>query len=174
MTGLRPNVHAAATTEQRRAGFRPVFTRVNERGDQHLGDAQRRDCVYVDDVVEALLAATLRRPSVAFNVGNVIDHLLAEIARHYRGNGQHGRLRPVPGHDHQRIDIGSFHTDGTTSPRWWKAPPRWISASARPRPSIVVTRGTCRRPESTRAAVCLEIRESSGTNRGERQFPDGG
>ena len=41
-----------------------------------FGDgAQRRDCVYVDDVVEALLAATAPEAiGRVFNVGNVIDH----------------------------------------------------------------------------------------------------
>ena len=65
-------------------GFLPVFIRKALLGEEILifGDgAQRRDCVYVDDVVDALLAATAPEAvGRVFNVGNVIDHSLAEIA----------------------------------------------------------------------------------------------
>ena len=110
-------------------GFLPVFIRkalldeeINIFGD----GAQRRDCVYVDDVVEALLAATAPQAiGRVFNVGNVIDHSLAEIASAtIEATASTGGLRLVPWpHDHQRIDIGSFHTDGTTIAETlgWKA-----------------------------------------------------
>jgi nucleoside-diphosphate-sugar epimerase len=60
-----------------------------------------------------------------FNVGNVLDHSLAEIASTIIDiTGSNGGLRmvPWPG-DHQRIDIGSFHTDGSTIAEvlGWKA-----------------------------------------------------
>jgi nucleoside-diphosphate-sugar epimerase len=110
-------------------GFLPVFIRKALLGEQIsiFGDGtQRRDCVYIDDVVEALLAATASQAiGRVFNVGNVIDHSLAEIAAAIiettRSNGGL-TLVPWPA-DHQRIDIGSFHTDGTTIAEalGWKA-----------------------------------------------------
>jgi UDP-glucose 4-epimerase len=82
--------------------------------------------VYVDDVVEALLAATAPEAvGRIFNVGNVIDHSLAEIASAViEATGSDGGLRLVPWpQDQQRIDIGSFHTDGSTIAEalGWKA-----------------------------------------------------
>ena len=60
-----------------------------------------------------------------FNVGHVIDHSLAEIASAIiEITGSSGGLRLVAWpDDHQRIDIGSFHTDGTTIAEalGWKA-----------------------------------------------------
>jgi UDP-glucose 4-epimerase len=110
-------------------GFLPVFIRKALLGEEIsiFGDGtQRRDCVYVDDVVEALLAATASQAiGKVFNVGNVIDHSLAEIAAAIiettRSNGGLS-LVPWPA-DHQRIDIGSFHTDGTkiAEALGWKA-----------------------------------------------------
>jgi nucleoside-diphosphate-sugar epimerase len=101
-------------------GFLPVFIRKALLGEEIriFGDGlQRRDCVYVDDVVEALLAATAADAiGRVFNVGNVIDHSLAEIASAIidaTGSGGGLALIPWP-EDHRRIDIGSFHTDGTT------------------------------------------------------------
>jgi UDP-glucose 4-epimerase len=59
-------------------GFFPVFIRKGLTGEkiQIFGDgSQRRDCVYVDDVVEALLAATAPEAiGKIFNVGHVLDH----------------------------------------------------------------------------------------------------
>ena len=110
-------------------GFLPVFIRKALLGEEIriFGDgAQRRDCVYVDDVVEALLSATAPEAvGRVFNVGNVIDHSLAEIAAAIiEMTGSNGGLTFVPWpEDHQRIDIGSFHTDGTTIAEvlGWKA-----------------------------------------------------
>jgi UDP-glucose 4-epimerase len=110
-------------------GFLPVFIRKALLDEQIriFGDgAQRRDCVYVDDVVDAVLAATAPQAvGRIFNVGNVIDHSLAEIAGAIiEATGSSGGLDLVPWpHDHQRIDIGSFHTDGTTIAETlgWKA-----------------------------------------------------
>ncbi len=110
-------------------GFLPVFIRKALLGEQIqiFGDgAQRRDCVYVDDVVDALLAATASEAiGRVFNVGHVIDHSLAEIASAViEATGSKGGLQLVAWpDDHQRIDIGSFHTDGTTIAEvlGWKA-----------------------------------------------------
>ena len=110
-------------------GFLPVFIRRALLGEEIsiFGDgAQRRDCVYVDDVVEALLAATAPDGiGRVFNVGNVVDHSLAEIASAViDATGSNGGLQLVPWPEkHQRIDIGSFHTDGTTIAEvlGWKA-----------------------------------------------------
>ena len=110
-------------------GFLPVFIRKALLGEEILifGDgAQRRDCVYVDDVVDALLAATAPEAvGRVFNVGNVVDNSLAEIAATVIDAARSQsvlRLVPWP-RDHQRIDIGSFHTDSTTIAEvlGWKA-----------------------------------------------------
>src|SRR3954447_17642575 len=110
-------------------GFLPVFIRKALLGEEILifGDgAQRRDCVYVDDVVEAILAATADEAvGSVFNVGNVVDNSLAEIASAINeAAGSNGGVRLVPWPaDQQRIDIGSFHTDGSTIAEvlGWKA-----------------------------------------------------
>jgi nucleoside-diphosphate-sugar epimerase len=110
-------------------GFFPVFMRKALLGEeiQIFGDGrQRRDCVYVDDVVDALLASAAPQAiGRVFNVGNVIDHSLAEIASAViETTESEGGLRLVAWpEDHQRIDIGSFHTDGTkiAETLGWKA-----------------------------------------------------
>ncbi|MEP7204515.1 MAG: NAD-dependent epimerase/dehydratase family protein [Ilumatobacteraceae bacterium] len=110
-------------------GFLPVFIRKALLGEEIriFGDGgQRRDCVYVGDVVDALIAATAPEAvGRVFNVGNVIDHSLAEIAAALiEVTGSKGGLQLVPWpDDHQRIDIGSFHTDGSTIAEalGWKA-----------------------------------------------------
>ena len=110
-------------------GFLPVFIRKALLGEQIriFGDGvQRRDCVYVADVVDAILSATAPEAiGRVFNVGHVIDHSLAEIASSIiEITGSDGGLQLVAWpDDHQRIDIGSFHTDGTTIAEvlGWKA-----------------------------------------------------
>lgn len=110
-------------------GFLPVFIRKALLGEEIriFGDgAQRRDCLYVGDVVDALLAATAPEGiGRVFNVGHVVDHSLAEIAGAIiETTGSVGGLQLVPWpEDHQRIDIGSFHTDSTTIAEvlGWKA-----------------------------------------------------
>jgi UDP-glucose 4-epimerase len=110
-------------------GFLPVFIRKALLGEEIaiFGDgAQRRDCVYVDDVVDALLAATMPEAiGKVFNVGNAVDHSLREIASAViDATGSIGGLRLVPWpSDHERIDIGSFHTDGSmiAAALGWKA-----------------------------------------------------
>jgi UDP-glucose 4-epimerase len=100
-------------------GFLPVFIRTALTNDtiELFGDgSQRRDCLYIDDVVDAILVATDERAiGRVFNVGCDVDHSLAEIARvliDATGSASEIRCREWPP-DHQRIDIGSFHSDST-------------------------------------------------------------
>ena len=100
-------------------GVLPVFIRSALRNEtiELFGDgSQRRDCLYVDDVVDAILAATAEGATGrVFNVGNDIDHSLADIARIViaaTGSDGQVRCREWPT-DHQRIDIGSFRSDST-------------------------------------------------------------
>jgi len=100
-------------------GVLPVFIRTALRNEtiELFGDgSQRRDCLYVDDVVDAILAATADSAAGrVFNVGNDIDHSLADIAQiviDATGSTGQVRCREWPA-DHQRIDIGSFRSDST-------------------------------------------------------------
>jgi UDP-glucose 4-epimerase len=110
-------------------GVLPVFVRTALLGEQIelFGDGtQRRDCLFVDDVVDAIVAATDERGvGRVFNVGNDVDHSLADIARAViaaAGTGSGVRLREWP-HEHRRIDIGSFHSDShaIAATLGWKA-----------------------------------------------------
>jgi UDP-glucose 4-epimerase len=99
-------------------GFLPVFIRKALLGEtiSIFGDGeQQRDCLYVDDVVEALLAATADEAvGRMFNVGHERLHSLNEVAHTIvdaAGSGSAVKFIPWPD-DHARIDIGSFHTDG--------------------------------------------------------------
>jgi nucleoside-diphosphate-sugar epimerase len=99
-------------------GFLPVFIRtaLTDGELQLFGDgSQRRDCLYVDDVVDALLAATDERlVGKVLNVGHGKDHSLAEIADRVVAAAGAGRVTMVPWpEEHRHIAIGSFHTDGT-------------------------------------------------------------
>jgi UDP-glucose 4-epimerase len=100
-------------------GFLPVFIRTGlQGGDIRLfGDgSQRRDCLYVADVVDALLAATAPAAiGEMYNVGHHEDHSLLDVAEMIRAGSRHDvtiTLVPWPA-EHLRIDIGSFHTDGS-------------------------------------------------------------
>lgn len=110
-------------------GFLPVFVRkALEGGNIDLfGDgSQRRDCLFVDDVLDALVRASgPHGEGEVFNVGHHTSHTLAEIADVLVRIGEPGtavRLTPWPD-DHQRIDIGSFQTDSTAIERalGWRA-----------------------------------------------------
>lgn len=99
-------------------GFLPVFVRTALKGGTielfGTGD-QCRDCLYVDDVVDALITAVSVDAAVGkvFNVGHPTTWPLAEIAAvlvELVANGASTVTRPWPP-DHQRIDIGSFETD---------------------------------------------------------------
>ena len=98
-------------------GFLPVFVRralTGEQIDLYGGGSQRRDCLYVDDVVDAILLAT--QPDgigKVFNVGHDVSHSLAEIAKvivDTAATGSEVALIAWPERD-RRIDIGSFMSD---------------------------------------------------------------
>ena len=99
-------------------GFLPVFIRRALLGQkiEIFGDgSQERDCLHVDDVVDALLAAATADVAIGrvYNVGNRYAHSLSEIATLLvDAVGGNVPIEYVgwPG-DHQRIDIGSFMTD---------------------------------------------------------------
>lgn len=100
-------------------GFLPVFIRKALQNEtiRIFGDGtQRRDCVHVSDVVSCLIAATADAAvGRMYNVGHPNDYSLAEIATVIiSAASSHGGLELVAWpHDHQRIDIGSFHTDSS-------------------------------------------------------------
>lgn len=115
-------------------GVLPVFVR-KVLGGQPIdifGDgSQRRDCLYVDDVIAALLDATADRAvGRYYNVGHHTDHSLAEIAMTMvavaaeigAASGSEVRLVPWPD-EHARVDIGSFTTDSSriADELGWKA-----------------------------------------------------
>jgi UDP-glucose 4-epimerase len=98
-------------------GFLPVFIRKALRNEtiEIFGDgAQRRDCLHVGDVVDALLSATAQAAvGRVYNVGCRCDHSLAEVADiivRAAGCTEPVRFVPWPS-EHRRIDIGSFTTD---------------------------------------------------------------
>jgi UDP-glucose 4-epimerase len=99
-------------------GFLPVFVRQALLGEDIVlfGDGtQRRDCVHVDDVVDALVLAALTAdaPGEIFNLGHEDALTLDEIAHLTQlAAGQGGGIRTVPWpEDLVPIDIGSFHGD---------------------------------------------------------------
>ncbi len=104
--------------EREGLGFLPVFVRQALLGEDIVlyGDGtQRRDCVHVDDVVEALLLAATTDDAAGqvFNLGHEDSLTLAEIAELTQAAaGRGGAVRTVPWPDELlRIDIGSFHGD---------------------------------------------------------------
>ena len=110
-------------------GFLPVFIRKALRNEtiEIYGDgSQRRDCLFVDDVVDAFFAATRGNASGrVFNVGHDQDFSLAEIAQVIiRRSGSTGGMRLIPWpSEQQRIDIGSFRSDSSliAAELGWKA-----------------------------------------------------
>jgi len=106
-------------------GFLPVFVRRALAGDEIelYGDgSQLRDCLHVDDIVDALLlaASTPEAEGEVFNLGHSGVLPLSEIARLTIAAAAPGRaagaatssVRCVAWPDElERIDIGSFHGD---------------------------------------------------------------
>ena len=79
--------------------------------------SQLRDCLHVDDVVDAMLLAAVQPASVGevFNLGHPEALSLAEIARltvESAGTGAEIKCAPWPD-GLERIDIGSFQGDFT-------------------------------------------------------------
>jgi UDP-glucose 4-epimerase len=108
-------------------GFLPVFVRLALQGGtiELFGDgSQRRDCLFVDDVVDALALATgAAGVGSVFNIGTTEHHSLADIAALVAELGDAGsRVQTTDWPDaHKRIDIGSFETDSSaadTQLRW--------------------------------------------------------
>lgn len=105
-------------------GFLPVFVRRALAGDgiQLFGDgSQLRDCLFVSDVVDALLRAASSASAVGevFNLGHTDALTLAEIARltiAAAGTDSHVTCVPWPS-DLERIDIGSFQGDFSKAER---------------------------------------------------------
>jgi UDP-glucose 4-epimerase len=100
-------------------GVLPVFVRraLLDETIQIYGDGQqRRDVLYVDDVVDALIASSCDAAvGEILNVGAPDDYSLIEIANTIvtaAGGTNQPTLTPWPS-EHRAIDIGSFHTDGT-------------------------------------------------------------
>jgi UDP-glucose 4-epimerase len=98
-------------------GFLPVFIRRAIRGERielYGGGSQRRDCLHVDDVVDAVLAATHDDGvGKVFNVGHDVSYSLAEIAGAIvdaAATGSEITVIEWPDRD-RRIDIGSFLSD---------------------------------------------------------------
>ncbi|MBZ5583034.1 MAG: NAD-dependent epimerase/dehydratase family protein [Acidobacteriia bacterium] len=100
-------------------GFMGVYLRAALLGEPLLvyGDGrQLRDPVFVDDVVDAFLAAGAaeRLPSRIYNVGGAEPLSLAEIASCFARAGGRSAVRLVPFPEGRKaIDIGSYWTDGT-------------------------------------------------------------
>ena len=117
--------------EREGLGFLPVFVRQALVGGEIVlyGDGtQRRDCVHVDDVVDALLlaATTPEADGQVFNLGHPDSFTLAEIARLTHGAaGDRGSVRCVPWPEELvRIDIGSFQGDFAKAKRVFGWSPR--------------------------------------------------
>jgi nucleoside-diphosphate-sugar epimerase len=97
-------------------GFLPVFVRralLDEPIEIFGEGTQRRDCLHVADVVDAIAAATSDRAvGQVFNVGHPATHTVAEIAAAVvLAAGGTAGVRLVAWPDERaRIDIGSFHT----------------------------------------------------------------
>jgi UDP-glucose 4-epimerase len=99
-------------------GFLPVFVRraLAGEGIDLFGDgSQLRDCLHVDDIVDALLlaASTPDAFGEVFNLGHTEVLPLSEIARLTVAAAHSASvIRCVPWPDDlERIDIGSFHGD---------------------------------------------------------------
>ncbi len=100
-----------------RLGFLPVFFRkaLLDEEIQIFGDGtQRRDCLHVRDVVDAIIAATDDAVvGQVLNVGSPRDESLGSIAKLIvDATGSTGGFTYVPWpREQERIDIGSFRTD---------------------------------------------------------------
>jgi nucleoside-diphosphate-sugar epimerase len=90
------------------------------------GGKWRRDWLYVDDAVDALIAASYRSANVnrIYNVGHDQPNTLREFADLARDILGRGDIRDVPWpSDQQAIDVGHYWTDATLAERdlHWRA-----------------------------------------------------
>lgn len=98
-------------------GFLPVFIRKALLGETielfGSGD-QRRDCLFIDDVVDALVScAGQAGVGQVYNVGHPQHHALVDLATmaaSLAGAGSEVKSIEWPD-EHRRIDIGSFESD---------------------------------------------------------------
>jgi UDP-glucose 4-epimerase len=104
-------------------GFLPIFVRraLDDEAITVFGEGeQRRDCLYVDDVVECLIAAavTPEAHGEIFNVGNDEHLSLREIAEAIVAAAGSGHVENVPWPpDRDAIDIGSYFGDSSKAKR---------------------------------------------------------
>lgn len=112
-------------------GFMAVFIARALRGEPIVlfGDgAQRRDCIYVEDAVEALLlaGASARATGEVFNIGHHRDHSLLEIAETVVEAAGGGEVVHAPWPKrHERIAVGSYRSDYGKAARMLGWEPRW-------------------------------------------------
>jgi UDP-glucose 4-epimerase len=112
-------------------GFLPAFVRRALEGETItvFGDgSQRRDCLYVDDAVTALLAA-VDNPSAygeVFNIGHEEPESLLEIAHAVVAAAGSGEVVTAPWpEDRARIAIDSYWTDHSKATRMLGWEPTW-------------------------------------------------
>lgn len=104
-------------------GFLPIFVRRALLGETLtvFGEGeQRRDCLYVDDVVDCLLRAgtTAEAHGELFNVGNDENLSVREIADAVVAAAGAGAVESVPWPaDRDMIDIGSYFGDSSKAKR---------------------------------------------------------
>lgn len=104
-------------------GFLPVFVRRALRGEAitvYGEGEQLRDCLHVDDVVNALALTALSSdaPGEVFNIGHPEFHSLREVAEIVVEAAGQGELTSIPWPaELVGIDIGSFHTDFSKAKR---------------------------------------------------------
>jgi UDP-glucose 4-epimerase len=120
-------------------GFLPIFIRraLDDEAITVFGDGrQERDCLYVDDVVECLLLATLspEAPGQLFNIGND-EHLeLRVLADAIVAAAGTGRVEHVDWpSDRDAIDIGSYFGDSSKAKRvlGWEPRTAFVDGVAR-------------------------------------------
>lgn len=120
-------------------GFLPIFVRralLGERIEVFGDGEQRRDCLYVDDVVECLMraAVTPEAAGEVFNVGNDEHLSLREIADAVVMAAGSGSVESVEWpDDRDAIDIGSYFGDSSKAKRMldWAPATRFVDGIAR-------------------------------------------
>ena len=120
-------------------GFLPIFVRraLLDEPIQVFGEGeQRRDCLYVDDVVACLLRAALTPDAAGevFNVGNDEHLALRDIAEAVVSVAGSGRVEYIEWpHDRDAIDIGSYFGDSSKAKRMldWSPETRFVDGITR-------------------------------------------